>query len=216
MNHKCCGLLAWLAAFALSVAGAVVCHGNEGVPEPFGPQAVWTLPRKALSACLKKSPAPDACLTQVMRQTGASRQALAFTAQLDGEGYMVAFQALGRVNMATVEFPLRANTNQAVVLVGGTPPLVSSELTDAAIDIRQDPAYPALRQRYPNLELWPAGAVFRDQKPLPGGGQSFTFSYPLLNGCHACEVAGQALISLDFGPDGAYLGPRLIRLEPKR
>jgi len=129
---------------------------------------------------------------------------------------MNAFKPMGRVNLATVVFPMRANTNEAAMLVGGVPPLVSSELADDAISIASDPAYPALKKRFQQLELWPTSAEFREMKRLPDGGQGFVFAYPLRNGCHTCDMGGYALVSLDFGPDGVYRGPRLLKLTPAK
>lgn len=207
------GALVCLAVLAFAASPLFARSLKDSPPQRFGPEALWTLPREALFACLEKTPDGAACLTRVMRQTGASQQALAFCSLLDGEGYMRAFHPKGLVNLAIAEFPLRANTNEAAILVGGTPPLVSSELADTAVTLNADPLYPALKQRFPDLELWPASATFRAMKRLPDGGQSFEFAYPLRNGCHACALAGYALVALDFGPDGIYRGPRLIRLE---
>lgn len=216
MKRHCRWLLVCLALLALNASALGARQGEAPEAKPFGPQAVWTLPIKALTACQKKTPTSADCLTKVMKQTGASQQALSINRLLQGDGYMSAFRPMGRVNLATVEFPMRANTNQAAVLVGGVPPLVSSELPGADINISTAPAYPALKRLFPNIEFWPTSADFRDIKRLSNGGQSFEFAYPLLNGCHACDLAGYALVSLDFGPDGVYHGPRLIRLEPAK
>jgi hypothetical protein len=182
----------------------------------FGPEAVWTLPMAAWSACLEKTSDPTACLSRLMRDSGATASALAVARLLDGEGYMSAFRKTGRVNLATMTFPARANTNEVAYLVGGNPPLVSTELDAQTVNIAVDPAYPALRAAYPEMELWPSGAEFRSVDRLADGGQGFVFAYPLLNGCHACESAGHALMAHDFGPDGRYRGVRLLRLEPHR
>ena len=91
---------------------------------------------------------------------------------------------MGRVDLATMTFPLRANTNEAAFLVNGTPPLVSTELDEPSVDIAADPAYAALRQAFPEMTLWPTNAGFRRLETLPDGGQGFVFAYPLLDGCH--------------------------------
>jgi hypothetical protein len=214
MKQNCLRLLICLVWLALTAWPLTANSGEVSEAKTIGPQAVWTLPREALDACLGKNPSPGDCLSQVMKQTGASPQALDFNAMLSGEGYMRVFRPMGRVSLVTVEFPLRANTNEVAFLAGGNPALVSSELPDKDVDIRGDPAYSSLKKKYPKLEFWPTGAEFRGMNRLPNGSQGFEFAYPLLNGCHACELAGQAVVSLDFGPDGLYRGPRLIRLEP--
>ena len=127
--------LVGLAVLAVFAVPQVALGSGDSTAKPFGANAVWVLPRAALTACLEADPAPAGCLERVMRQNGASRQALDVNRLLDGEGYMTAFRSMGKVNLAMVEFPLRANTNQAAFLVGGTPPLVSSELPGTAVDI---------------------------------------------------------------------------------
>ena len=184
--------------------------------KPFGPGDVWSLPETAWRTCLEKNPVAPDCLPRLMRETKATPQALAINQRLDGDGFMSAFRPMGRVDLATMTFPLRANTNEAAFLVNGTPPLVSTELDEPSVDIAADPAYAALRQAFPEMTLWPTNAGFRRLETLPDGGQGFVFAYPLLDGCHACALAGHALISLDFGPDGTYRGPRLLCLEPAR
>jgi hypothetical protein len=196
-----------------------LCLGSASLAaekNSLGAGAVWRLPREALMKCLDSNPNASDCLTQVMKRNGASPEALEVNKLLDGDGYLREFNRLGKVSLGVVEFPLRANTNEAAVLLGGKPALVSSELPMDAVAINKDPAYPALKKRFPDLELWPSSAEFKELQNLSDGGQAFVFAYPLLNGCHACEQGGSALISLDFGPDGVYRGPRLLKLAPAR
>ncbi|EKO39345.1 MAG: hypothetical protein B193_1939 [Solidesulfovibrio magneticus str. Maddingley MBC34] len=185
--------------------------GGSATP-PCGPRSVWTLPRDIFSACLETNPDASICLLRIMEQRGVPHQVLACAKALEGEAFITDFRPMGRVSLATAEYPLRANTNWVPFLVGGNPPLVSTELADAP-DIAGDPAYPALKQRYPDLTLWPGDAEFRTMERLPDNRQRFLFAYPLRDGCHACALAGHALIALDFDASGAYLGPRFIRLE---
>ncbi len=215
MNHRCHCLLVFSALLSITTSALASNSDEHSDARPFGGQCVWNLPWEALAACQEKHPTSSSCLARVMEQHGASQQALALNQLLGGEGFMSEFKPMGRVNLATILFPTRANTNEVLMLVGGEPPLVSSEIRET-IDISADLAYPALKRRFPDMELWTSGASLRSMERLPNGGQGFIFDYPLLNGCHACDLAGYALVSLDFGPDGAYIGPRLIRLEPAK
>ncbi|WP_428568856.1 MAG: hypothetical protein ACP59X_10130 [Solidesulfovibrio sp. DCME] len=180
---------------------------------PIGPGAVWQPSGEALTACLGQSAEPAGCLVRVMAETGASPEALDVTKRLDGEGYLQAFRDTGRVDVATVVFPLRANSNEVAYLVNGQPRLVSSELDEDALPLAGNARYAALKKAYPEVLFWPVGEGPRSVETLPDGGQGFVFGYALLNGCHACEVLGQAVVSLDFGPDGRYHGPRLVGVE---
>ncbi len=181
---------------------------------PIGPGAVWRPSGEALGECLRQSDDTLHCLTRVMAATGASPAALAVTGLLDGEGYLQAFRDTGRVDVATVVFPLRANSNEVAYLVNGEPRLVSSEIDEDALPLGDNARYAAIRKAHPEVFLWPVGEGPRSVEALPGGGQGFVFSYGLVNGCHACEVLGQTVVSLDFGPDGRFLGPRLVDVEP--
>jgi len=207
--------LALLPVFCLLTVAVALRPATAG-GKPFGPAAVWSLPESAWRACLESTPPAADCLSRLMGETKASPEALAVNRRLDGDAFMSAFHAMGRVDLATMTFPLRANTNQVLFLVNGSPELVSTELPEAGVTIEADPAYAGLKQAFPEMALWTTNADFLRMEHLPDGGQGFVFAYPLLNGCHACPLAGHALIALDFGPDGVYRGPRLLRLEPVR
>ncbi|MHC1788356.1 hypothetical protein [Solidesulfovibrio sp.] len=215
MKKRCCWLHFCAMLLFLATSAQAADPGKNSRDKLFGPQDAWMLPFEALSACEDKNPTSTTCLTQVMQETGASKQALALNKMLGGDGYLSEFQPMGRIDLATCFFPSRANSNAVLFLVGGSPSLVSSEL-DAVIDIKGDPAYPGLKKKFPDLELWTSGASFGKMDLLPNGGQRFVFEYPLVNGCHACALAGYALIAHDFDPDGTYKGPRLIRLKPEK
>lgn len=206
----------WLAPLLvmLVLAGPTSAAQGPGsyTSMPCGPRSVWTLPRDVFSACLEKNPDASFCLMRTMEQRGVPLQVLACAKALEGEAFLTDFRPMGRVSLAMAEYPMRANTNLVPFLVGGNPPLVSTELADAP-DISGDQAYPALKQRYPNITLWPGDAEFRSMERLPDNSQRFLFAYPLRDGCHACALAGHALIALDFDASGTYLGPHFIRLE---
>lgn len=156
------------------------------------------------------------CVTAILRRAGATPEALAFTAMLGGEGYLESFRQMGKVDLATVAYPLRANENEGFMLVNGSPPTVQVEdfVHLKHIDIRKDPLYPAIARKFPRVELW-GHADFKALQALPGGGQRFIFSFVLLNGCHACEVAGYAQVAFDFSAAGRFLGTKLLRLTEK-
>lgn len=204
-------VLVWLVVWALFPQSLALADGAE----PIGPKGVWALPEAAWTDCLQKGQDATGCLARIMEQTGATPQALAINKLLEGEGYMEAFQEMGRVDVAVMVFPLRANTNAVTYLVNGSPTLVSSEIEPADLPLAADPVYAALQKAHPELMFWPTGEGPSAVNTPPGGGQGFVFTYPLLNGCHACAVLGQALLSLDFGPDGSYRGPRLLRVEAR-
>ena len=176
------------------------------------PQAVWG---KMQDAC---SSGGVECVASFMRQAGAPRQAIAFTMLLSGEGsgegYLDSFREMGKVDVATVFDPFRANDNGTILLVNGTPRLINLENLEkwGHIDITRDPLYPSLARQFPQIELWGNPRGFTMQR-LPPRGQRFVIQYVLLNGCHACEVAGYAHVAFDFDGLGAFMGIKLLRLS---
>jgi WD40 repeat protein len=80
------------------------------------------------------------------------------------------------------------------------------------IDIQTDPLYPAIARRFPEVMLWGGEPGYESIQRLPSGGQRFIFAYVLLNGCHACDIAGYAHIGFDFDGTGRFLGAKLLRL----
>ncbi len=173
------------------------------------PQVVWG---RMQDEC--RGPDLVECVVSIMRQAGASTQAIEFTRRIDGDGYMDSFREMGKVDLATAFYPFRANTNDGTFLVNGSPSMISLEDLDrwGKIDIRTDPLYPAIVRRFPEVMLWSGGAGFETMQRLPGGGQRFVFGYVLLNGCHACDIAGYAHVGYDFDREGRFLGARLLRL----
>jgi len=216
----CLGLLA-----AVMMLGA-----NESWSAPqaarIGPRAVFSpkrdLETKVIEEMQSCPVAVDAgapkieCVISILRQAGATPEALAFTVMLGGEGYLESFRQMGKVDLATVAYPLRANENEGFMLVNGSPPTIQVEdfVHLKHIDIRKDPLYPAIARKFPRVEPW-GHADFKAVQALPGGGQRFIFSFVLLNGCHACEVAGYAQVAFDFSAAGGFLGTKLLRLTEK-
>lgn len=196
-----------------------------------GLSGVWKAPQRALNRIVECRPGSVQCLTSVMRQFGASSQAVKFSTLLkrDGsEGYMDSFREMGRVDLAVASCPFRANTNSVYLLVNGTPPVVETNLTGEyqkqtddtderkRIDIKTSPLYRSLASAFPNLTLELDRNRFESMRRPSEGGQEFVFSYALTNGCRACEVVGYAHVGYDFDGAGNFLGTKLLRLSRGR
>lgn len=188
----------------------------------FGPAAVWKTNNQSYqewSDCIMGQPSSGqnrqdkfACISRVMKKYGATDQAVEFSKllfQKDAEGYMVDFQEKGRVDLATIFF-MRANTNEVLYMVNGTPPLVSTEDQLRNIKIENIPSGRNLKKKFPNLSIWQSR--FKEMQQLPGGGQRFIFTY-FLKECNACEVRGHAFIAYDFDPHGIFIGTELVAVK---
>jgi len=82
----------------------------------------------------------------------SSPQAVAFTKLLQGIAFMSSFTEYGVVDLAEITYPPRANNNVEYVLVNGNPQIVYVE-DGYKVDITHDSNYPALQQKYPNIQI---------------------------------------------------------------
>jgi len=121
---------------------------------------------------------------------------------------------MGRVDLAETFAPVLNDPNvRGYILANSTPSII--KLWDHAgnVDISKDSQYMSLRRRFPNLTVWPMHE-FDTMQGLPDGGQRFIFSFTLMNGCRACEVAGSAKVAFDFNTEGRLKGTMLLGLVP--
>jgi hypothetical protein len=85
----------------------------------------------------------------------------------------------------------------------------------SGMDIKKDPNYKDLAKKFPNIDsLWPGNHQYPESVNLPGGIQQLQFTYSILNGCHACELAAIGKVGFNFDGDGSYLGAQLLGLSP--
>ena len=159
--------------------------------------------------------APDFgnCFASQMSKFGASPEAVAFTKLTGNTGFMRDFRETGRVDIAYVNYPFRANENQGCLLVNGTPRTV--DVDDLSLlpnnDLMKNSRYAALFKKYPNIAIFPgdrSGTDYPVAQILPGGGQRFVVSYWLTSGCHACERVGTVSYAFAFGANGKFLGAK--------
>jgi hypothetical protein len=132
---------------------------------------------------------------------------------------MSGFNKVGPVDVAFVTYPLRANTNNGILFVNGTPKIVNAEdpkLLNQA-DMQQSPQFQNTLAQFPKASLWPGdrdGTTWPNANTNSEGGKSFTLGYPLLNGCHACQNVGTVEFNWKFGPTGKFLGTIFMGMTP--
>jgi hypothetical protein len=192
-----------------------------------GASAVWQVSPKfmatAHAACDKSSHIVD-CMIDQMSKAGAPSAAVAFSRELDkqshGEfGIMTGFQNESPVSFAWITYPLRANTNNGLLLVNGKPAIVNVEdlkLLDSKT-MFASPQFQDLKNQFPQVDLWPGdrdGKTWPNSQPGPTGGTQFVVGYPLINGCHACARAGMAIFTWNFDTEGKFLGTTFQGMTP--
>lgn len=186
-------------------------------------KAVWN-PAGDVIRAIKDGCADDKevtkCFAKGMREEGASKQAVKFAKSLPTFGILRHLRETGKVDIAYVVYPFRANENYGVILVNGRPsPIDVDDLNALPQDqIKTDLAYPKLAKRYKEIALWPSDRFSYNLPTVEvpsGGGQWFAVEYRLTDGCRACKDVGIARFGFDFNTKGKFLGAKFIRLIPK-
>jgi hypothetical protein len=197
-----------------------------------GASAAWQPPAnfvtRAHEVCDKAAgPASfPVCFINQMSVAGAPADAVSFSRMLFRQtggqlGIMVAFKHYGAVDAAQVFYPLRANDNYGVLLVNGDPGLLDIDNLEKLerTAMQDDPRFQAIKRKFPRADVWPGdrsgSAPWPQINSLPGGGMEFTVSYPLLNGCHACERVGMARFGWDFDASGKFLRTTYLPMPGK-
>jgi len=160
------------------------------------------------------------CFIENMKKNGASEKALAFTRFIGEPGFMRDFRETGPVDIAYAYSPFRGNENQRCFLVNGRPDLI--DVDDLTLwpkhAMEKDPAYAALKKRYPAIALWPgdrSGTDFIAMERSPDG-RRFIVNYELTAGCHACEPVGAANFAFHFdNRGGTFLGSEFLGLADR-
>jgi len=190
--------------------------------------AVWQLPPRfvanAHATCDKLLADFGACFIDQMEKAGAPPAAVAFTRELykfnHGDvGIMGGFQPVGPVDIAWINYPLRANTNYGLLLVNGNPRIIDVEdlqMLDQKT-MKQSSQFNDLKGQFPSVNLWPGdrdGKTWPNSQTGPNGGIQFIADYPLRNGCHACARAGSAFFNWNFDTKGKFLGTTFVGMTP--
>ena len=221
-------LTAWTGLHAAAQAASSTAPAATGKVTS---ASIWKLPQdfltKAHAACDKLSGGPDfdECFIKQMPAQGAPAAAVDFTRMLykqsDGQiGIMSDFKSFGVVDAAQVFYPLRANTNDGLLLVNGDPKILDvddlQKLDRAAME--QNSFFKAIKVRFPDTDIWPGdrggAGLWPRVQPLPDGGTEFVVSYPLINGCHACRHVGLARFGWEFDASGKFLKTVYIPTPP--
>jgi len=218
-----------LAGCMIALVLPVLAAPSPQPPAKIGTSAVWQFPPEfitgAHAACDKSAPSGLAeCFMAQMAKAGASADAVSFTRELYKQshgdvGIMTGFQPVGPVDIAWITYPLRANTNNGLLLVNGHPQIVNIEdlkLLDRKA-MEQSPQFKDLKYQFPNVDLWPGdrdGKTWPNSQTDANGVTQFVASYPLINGCHACARAGFAMFTWNFNAQGKFQCTTFVGMTP--
>ena len=170
----------------LAVLILISCHcGSQKIT----PESIWKPSKEALNQIFQCRNNPNtylSCLIQVMERNGASQEAIRFTKTLDGRGFMVAFQDLGRVDLVqTLE--LGADYSQGCYLVNGSPQMINVLISRDLPD-----------------NFWLKECRIQ-KNSIENGVFSYVFNYDVKD-CHACTVKSVASVAFRLDEQGNSLG----------
>lgn len=195
------------------VAGQTTGLGSsDATPSRIDAGAVWS---GSTDACRSDAPPGGGdCVVEAMRATGATPAAIAAAQRLaaqDNPGYISAWDDQSGVGMATLEFPLRANTNQGTWLVDA-----EGRTIDVDADVLDDSAR-AGAQAKAFFDAHPDAAPFAPAQatgtaPLPNGGVRLLYATPLRS-CHACADQGTLTLGYDFDAQRRYVGRQVVEVR---
>jgi predicted secreted protein len=187
--------------------------------------AVWNPPTETLAAIRQKCGEADPthierCFLNEMKSAGASPEALAFGEGLAGSlgvVYLRAFRHVGRVDIAYIEYAVRANELEAVLLVNGNPSLIDVDDDRFTIDaeMKKNAAYAALAEQYPRISVWPGDRYDNKLPTVTANGwgtQTFMVQYLLRDGCHACAEIGTVTLGFTFDTQGNFQAARVANV----
>jgi len=117
---------------------------------------------------------------------------------------------MGKIDLGTVTFPDRANTNEAQYLLNGSPILVSTEISQdekkkLTAEMKKDPLYSEMENKYPSIWFWGFAPQFVEKESLPNNNERFIFEYKFVNGCRICDTEYTTKIGFDFDSNGKFL-----------
>ena len=196
-------------ASTLLVAG-LVSTATASTPI-YSTDTVWKVKdQQAFTALMNCDTTASACIAKKMKQLGASSSALKFSAAIKHEGYLVKFQEQGKVDLGTVIYPFRANTNSAYMLLNGQPSIVDTEIAKIT-GLEKDTSFKELNKKYKNLEFWGTNAQFVKINKT-NAGTNYVFNYLLKDGCRACAAPASAQVEFRFNGQGKFLGTQFIKI----
>ena len=219
------------ALVILALASFVVfveVEASEDSDEQIGPAAVWTPAANDLaqiSQACKAARGTDytSCFITQMSALGAASEAVAFTRAYAEQNhgtvaFLKGFRPVDSVDLGYASFPAAADFDQRWLLLNGSPAII--DVDDFSLlpqtEMEKDPAFAALRKRYPKITLFDGD---RSSDSLPemqtraDGAEEFAIDYPLKDQCRACPTLGTARFSFEFDPTGRLVKTKFLDVK---
>lgn len=218
--------LEYCLIFLLTILGmlciSVAAQASTSLPEFWGginPATVYTKQNamKIFQQCSSQASNPgdyQNCLVDTMQTQHATPQAIAFLKY--ATGWITEYKVYNKL-IVVHAFTPAADHDDAYFIMNNYGDIVNVDDPTFlnAIDIRSDSHYHDIIQHFPSAALFPGNHQgFPEYTVSDQNSPRFVFTYSVLNGCHACEVAATAKIAFDFDNSGQLIGVSLLSLTP--
>ncbi len=210
-----------LLLFIFTLGISINTYADTVLPEFAGgikPDAIMSKPlsKDETNQCMQATNPDDyqSCILTDMQKHNASVQAVAFNKY--SRGWIKDFKTNGKLTVIYATIP-GADYSDGYFIINDQGAIINVDdyAILSQIDITKNAHYKEIIQHYPSASLWPGNhQSFPDVTTSPENSPRFVFTYSLLNGCHACEIAGTAKIGFDFDNDGEFINAQLIDLIP--
>lgn len=209
--HPQIALAASAAVLMLSACGPQASPSSApatATPPLIDAASVWN---GSVEACRDTDTPVDDCLIQTIRASGGSASAVAAVESLNATGnpgYVSAYRSEGRIGIATVVYPFRANTNEGTLLIPASGAPINVDTPPDSVE--DAPAFKAFTAANPDATPFAPASLARAE-PL-GSGQRLVYATPLKT-CHACATVGTVEIAYDFDGQGAASGVSVLSVK---
>jgi len=203
---------------ALALASTAV-FGAAKKDAPVSADAVWNPGAQAMENIRNECARGGSDCVMAKMAGSASPAAAAFAESIGGEGWLRDFRKVGRVDIAYVEYPLRAGGAAGWLLVNGSPSRVDvdnlQKLPKSAMTGNR--VWSQLIAQKPQAALFPSDrGSLADPVAIvyPDGAEQFVVDYAVRDGCAACAPLGAAFLAFDFNAKGKLGETEFLGFDP--
>jgi len=205
--------------FAVMALAAAAAAGTGKKDVQVSADAVWNPGGSAVESIRRECANSGSDCVIAGMAGSASPAAIAFAKSIGGEGWLRDFREVGHVDIAYIEYPLRANGGSGWLLVNGSPSPVDADnlqkLPKSAM--ADNRAWSQLIAQKPRAALFPTARTgATDPLPIvyPDGSEQFVVGYAVRDGCGDCSRLGVAFLGVNFNAKGKQTEPEFLGFDP--
>jgi len=203
----------------VAVALAAAAFGAAKKEVEMSADAVWNPDAQAVESIRAECAKGGSDCVMARMAGSASPAAMAFAKSIGGEGWLRDFRKVGRVDIAYIEYPLRAGGGAGWLLVNGSPSPVDVDNLQRLprSGMADNRVWSQLIAQKPRAALFPAdrmGATDPVALVYPDGSEEFLVAYAVRDGCGDCAQLGVAFLGFNFNAKGKQGETEFLGFDP--